>query len=99
MNSIGKIWLCIMSQNTSKSITAEQCIYEIQNLKCYDDRTGNSLDPIKVKEARMKDIDEVRKQKVYTKVPISQCIERTGKKLIGSRWVDINKGDDDHPNC
>ena len=23
-----------------------------------------------------------------------QCTERTGKKPIGTRWVDINKGDD-----
>ena len=31
------------------------------------------------------------------KVPISKCIERTGKPPIGTRWVDINKGDNVHP--
>ena len=85
MNGIGKIWLCSMSQNTSNSITIEQCVHEIQNLKYYDDRTGNSLDSIKVKEARIEGIEEVRKQEVYTEVPLSQCIERTGKKPIGTR--------------
>ena len=70
----------------------------IQNLKYYDDRTGNSLDPEKVKQARMEEIEEVRKQQVYKMVPISECLARTGRKPIGVRWVDINKGDDDNPN-
>ena len=35
---------------------------------------------------------------VYTKVPIEQCWERTGKKPIGVRWVIVNKGDDESPN-
>ena len=34
---------------------------------------------------------------VYVKVPISQCIERTGKRPIGTRWVDVNKGDSAKP--
>ena len=31
---------------------------------------------------------------MYKKVPISQCIQDTGRGPIGTRWVDINKGDD-----
>ena len=31
------------------------------------------------------------------KVPEEECWRNTGKKLIGTRWVDVNKGDDEHP--
>ena len=46
----------------------------------------------------MGDIEEVRKQKGYKMVSISECLAKTGKKPIGVIWVDINKGDDDNPN-
>ena len=29
----------------------------------------------------------------YEKVPVAQCLAETGKKPIGTRWVDTNKGD------
>ena len=35
---------------------------------------------------------------LYTKVPIQQCYERTGKAPISTRWIDINKGDQENPN-
>jgi hypothetical protein len=44
--------------------------------------------------ARMEEIEEFRKRRVYEKVPLKQCMERTGKAPIKVRWVDINKGDD-----
>ena len=40
---------------------------------------------------------EFRKQNVCTKVKLTECSARTGKKLIGVRWVDIDKGDDKNP--
>eukprot|EP00969_Alexandrium_andersonii_P230338 10171997-Alexandrium_andersonii.AAC.3 len=30
--------------------------------------------------------------------PTSECLSRTGKKPIGGRWVDHNKGDAESPN-
>eukprot|EP00969_Alexandrium_andersonii_P213794 9440964-Alexandrium_andersonii.AAC.1 len=30
--------------------------------------------------------------------PISECLSRAGKKPIGGRWVDHNKGDSETPN-
>ena len=38
-------------------------------------------------------MDEFRKHEVYVKVPIAKCWGKTGKKPIGVRWVDNNKGD------
>ena len=38
-------------------------------------------------------MQEVRKHKVYDKVPIQECWDVIGKKPVGTRWVVINKGD------
>ena len=35
--------------------------------------------------------------KAYDKVPIDECWRVSGKGPIGSRWIDINKGDDENP--
>ena len=40
---------------------------------------------------------EVRKHRVYIKVPIQECYDKTGKSPIKTRWIDINKGDKIHP--
>ena len=47
-----------------------------------------------VKQTRQDELREFAKLQVYTKVPISECWEKTGKKPIGVTWVDINKGDE-----
>ena len=59
-----------------------------------DDLSGASLDPRLVIKARREEIDTFKAHGVYKKVPIQECIDATGKKPIGSRWIDINKGDD-----
>ena len=38
----------------------------------------------------------MRKHNVYTKVPITECWDNTGKAPIGTRWIDVNKGDNVH---
>ena len=40
---------------------------------------------------------EFRKHDVYSKVPIKECLEKTGRKPIGVKWVDVNKGDEGRP--
>ena len=42
---------------------------------------------------------ELNKHKVYQKVDVQECIERIGKKLITVRWVDVEKGDKQNPEC
>ena len=65
----------------------------------WDDVSGKYLDAYKVKQARPSEMEYYRKMSVYRKVPISECIAKTGKKPIGVRWVDIDKGDRTRPNC
>ena len=55
------------------------------------------LDPLLVKRAREEEMKEFSNHGVYAKVPLRECFERTGKKPIGVKWVDINKGDEEKP--
>ena len=34
---------------------------------------------------------EVKTHRVYEKVGMNECYDRTGKAPIGTRWVDVNK--------
>lgn len=45
----------------------------------------------------MINMKEVRRCNLYTKVPINECYDVTGKAPITVRWVDFNKGDSAHP--
>ena len=62
-----------------------------------DNMTGKPLETHMVRTARQEEMDEVNKHRVYDKVPIEECWAKTGKAPIGTRWVDINKGDDVNP--
>ena len=35
---------------------------------------------------------------VWEEVPIERCLKATGKRPLGGRWVDVNKGDRTHPD-
>ena len=65
--------------------------------RIWDDMSGKELDWELVAAARTEEMEEFRKHQVYVKVPIKECWEKTGKKPIGVRWVDINKGDQVNP--
>ena len=63
----------------------------------YDDLTGRILKYEHVIRARLDEIEALKKMGVWETVPLSQCWEKSGRKPIRGRWVDINKGDDvDH---
>ena len=58
---------------------------------------GGYLDPKLIRQARKEEIIELHKYEVYEKRPIEECLRVTGKKPVGIRWVDINKGDELNP--
>jgi hypothetical protein len=45
-------------------------------------------------QAREEEMKEFRKLEVYVKVPVKECMERTGRKAIGVKWVDVNNRDE-----
>ena len=62
-----------------------------------DDVSGVELDPNLVKQARAAEMTFFKRMKVYTRVP--RAMQRMkGGKLIGVRWLDVNKGDMEAPD-
>ena len=54
------------------------------------------LDAGQVKEERSKEVQYLRDKRVYDKIPRSQAL-RNKWNIIQTRWIDINKGDDENP--
>ena len=62
----------------------------------WDDVTGMPLDRKQVQAARAEEIEYVRGKKVWTKIPRAEAVKQ-GIKIVKTRWIDINKGDDLKP--
>merc|ERR1712051_924289 len=56
-----------------------------------------ALDPKEVKKARGVEMGDVAKHGVYKYAPISECRAKTGAEPVGTKWLDMNKGDDKNP--
>ncbi|CAE7251708.1 unnamed protein product [Symbiodinium sp. CCMP2592] len=57
--------------------------------KFYDENTGKELPAEGVKQARMEEIQVIKDMQVWEPIP-----RPPGERVIGTRWIDINKGDD-----
>ena len=66
-------------------------------LEAYDDVSGAPLKAELVTKARRFEIEFFRKMGVYEKVPRAQAWAKR-QQVIGTRWIDINKGDEIHPD-
>ena len=64
----------------------------------HDDLTGQPLDPDLVAAAREKELEYFASKGAWRKTTIAECKKVTGRAPISVRWVDVNKGDDVHPN-
>merc|ERR1712001_130058 len=49
-------------------------------------------------DARKDEIEFFKKQGVYEKILRTVSYERTGRAPVKVRWVDVNKGDEQHPD-
>ena len=63
-----------------------------------DEMTGQVLKDKLVLQARDVEVTFFDKKGVWIKVPRRRAFERTGKPPISTRWLDVNKGDEEHPN-
>ena len=93
--SIGKVEVTNddMLNVSQENVDAEEYLDEY-----VDDVSGQPLIRELVQSARKEEMVEFEQHGVYTKVPISECIRMSGKGPIGSKWIDINKGDVLHPD-
>ena len=55
------------------------------------------MDPKQVLKARLKELEYIREKGVWKKIKRKEANLRR-IKIIGTRWIDINKGDWDDPN-
>ena len=46
-------------------------------------------------EARQQNMTEAQAHKTYTKVPTNECHDVTGEEPVGTKWLEVNKGDED----
>lgn len=63
----------------------EECEY-------FDNLTGERLEPDLVRSSRCEEMGFVKSMPVYEEAPEAECWEKTGRKPIGTRWVDVRKG-------
>ena len=62
----------------------------------YDDISGAALDPALVHAGRAVEMGFFKDMGVYERVPRAEQKE-TGGKIIGTKWIDVSKGDMDNP--
>jgi len=63
----------------------------------WDEVTGERLPPELVRASREEELTFMEEWDVWEVVPISYCVKVTGRRPLGGRWVDVNKGDARHP--
>ena len=63
-----------------------------------DSVSGQILPGHLVEESRREEMKYFEAMNVYSKVPEAEAWGITGRRPIGVRWVDTNKGDDSEPN-
>ena len=73
-------------------------LHEPDGTFAVDDQSNEPLVPALVRRARVEEMDYFKEMKVYDTVSVEECLKETGRKSIGIRWVDINKGDTTRPN-
>jgi hypothetical protein len=59
----------------------------------YDEITGAALPPELVRQARAEEVKFMLDWGVWERALVTDCWRETGKAPIGSKWVDVNKGD------
>jgi hypothetical protein len=63
----------------------------------YDEITGAALPPSLVQAARAEEVKFMLEWGVWERALVTDCWRETGKAPIGSKWVDVNKGDATNP--
>ena len=62
----------------------------------WDDLTGMKLEAGKVIETRAKEVTYLREKRVYDNIHRQYAMINKWN-IIKTRWIDINKGDDENP--
>ena len=82
-----------LPENDAKVGDEAENMLEYGGAAYWDESTGEALPPKLVEAARWEEIEFMRRWQVWDEVPIAECLQRTGKRPISAKWVDVNKGD------
>ena len=63
-----------------------------------DDLTGIPLPPELCRAARQQELAYFRAKGVWETRTVNEARAKMGRRPISVRWVETNKGDDEHPN-
>ena len=72
-------------------------LMEDEDLVAYDDAKGGTLHMPPLRKARDEEMEFVKSRNIYSYASVKDCVEKTGRNPIGTKWVDTNKGDDQNP--
>ena len=86
-----------MTEHTTRGEIPEEETVDIDDVEAWDDVTGKALDPIALRQARLKEMKYVKEKEVWQPISPDEA-RRRGWKVVEARWIDINKGDEDAPN-
>jgi hypothetical protein len=86
---------CLPSDSRVRDEAAELAAWPAADT--HDEITGAVLPPNLVKLARAEEIKFMLEWNVWERATIADCWKETGKAPIGSKWVDVNKGDAKNP--
>ena len=76
----------------------EQAVLVQEDWTTFIEVSGKALETSKVMAAHAGEIDYAIRYNVWTLVPTQEAWDVTGAGPVGSRWIDINKGDTERPN-
>ena len=88
---------CGATQGRTKDEDEELALWSVEVRETYDEITGAVLPPALVQQARAEEVKFMLDWGVWERALISDCWKETGKAPIGSKWVDVNKGDEHKP--
>ena len=78
--------------------SAPQCCEpESRDELAWNDVNNCKLDPARLREARMAEMEYFQKMQVYKKVSVQSCKDVTGKMPNQVRWIETNKQDGREP--
>ena len=71
--------------------------HDTEIARAWDDVSGKELDAQGVKEARSKEMEYIDRKKVWYRATRAEALSM-GCKIVGGRWVDVDKGDTSRPD-
>ena len=77
-------------------VNIDNWIYD--DVEFIDDVSGKPLPKEATVKARLTEMQQVYSHNLYTKRPIQECYDVTGEAPVSTKWIEINKGDEEEIN-